>query len=32
MKQTKQQVENDSKFNQRGYLIAQPPVAKINEP
>ena len=28
MKQTKQQVDNDS----RGYLIAQPPIAKINEP
>ena len=25
---TKQQVDNDS----RGYLIAQPPIAKINEP
>lgn len=28
MKQTKQQVDNDS----RGYLIAQPPIAKTNEP
>ena len=32
MAQTKQRVENDSKFNQRDYLIAQPPAVKINEP
>lgn len=32
MTQTKQRVENDSKFNQRDYLIAQPPAVKINEP
>ena len=29
MKQTKQQVDNN---DSRGYLIAQPPIAKINEP